>query len=481
MGYRALTATRKKRFLLLPLASHIAILFIMLCATRLPAADLKAEEDIFTLGILDLMNTKVTTVSRKPQQLANAAAAIHVITQEDIRRSGATSIPEVLRLAPGVQVARIDANKWAISIRGFNGRFATKLLVLMDGRSVYSPLFSGVFWDLQDTVLADIERIEVIRGPGAALWGANAVNGVINIITKSSAETIGGHVNFGGGTEERSFATARYGMSLSEATNLRVYGKYVDRDAQADAAGNRAHDNWHTTRGGFRLDSQDRDGDLLTFQGDYLDGKRGETAQISQLPTPLDPAVSHSVNLENPVSGGNLLARWQRNLSATSSFSGQLYYDHATLNAFNTRAKTDTFDLDFQHRFACGSKQDIVWGLGFRFGHDEIDNSFTINFLPAERDSQLYSAFVHDEIALVPEYLSLILGSRFEHNRYSGFEIQPNGRLLWTPDPHHTVWASVSRAVRTPSRGEQDILYRQSVIPPPLAFAPPRRTCFPRS
>ncbi len=472
MDLRHLAKIYKKHSFLPPLTSCITILFVLLCAARLPAAPANTTVDIFTLGIAELMNIEVTSASKKVQRVADVGAAVFVITQEDMRRSGARSIPEALRLAPGVQVARIDANKWAISIRGFNGRFANKLLVLMDGRSVYTPLFSGVFWDAQDTLLADIDRIEVIRGPGAALWGANAVNGGINIITKSAANTPGGLVSGGGGTEERGFAEARYGMKLSEATNIRFYAKHLDRDSGLNAAGDQANDAWHMSRGGFRLDSHTTERDTLTVQGEYYDGKKGGTALFPALPTASDPTISRTVAVDSGAHGGHLLSRWERTLSDTSGMILQLYYDHSQAGIDGAIGKMDVVDLDFQHRFALGNKQDILWGMGYRFSRDDIENTFAVSLLPPQKDSHLTSFFLHDEITLIPEHLSLILGSRFECNNYSDFEIQPNGRLIWKPAPRHTLWTAVSRAVRTPSRGDQNIVIRHSVVPPPLTFVP---------
>lgn len=420
---------------------------------------LPEPSDLTEMSLEALMDINVTSVSKKSQKLANAAAAVYVITQEDIKRSGVTTIADALRLAPGVQVARLDSNKWAISIRGFNGRYADKLLVLMDGRSLYTPFFSGVYWEVQDTPLEDIDRIEVIRGPGAALWGANAVNGVINITTKQAESTNGGLVSAGGGTRERGFGTARYGLPLGDATDLRLYAKYNNRDNGVDATGNAAHDAWNITRGGFRLDSHPTDQDLLTLQGDYYDGKLGETYTLFLPPALTPPTV---LDTTSGVSGGNLLSRWKRALSEKSSLSLQAYFDHYERQMVISGEKRNSIDLEFQHRFALGSFQDVIWGVGYRYSHDEFDDTFTVSFDPASRDEHLYSAFLHDEITLVPERLALILGSRVERKDYSGFEVQPNGRLLWTPTPRETVWAAVSRAVRTPSRAEQTIRYRQS-------------------
>jgi iron complex outermembrane receptor protein len=426
--------------------------------------------DLTEMSLEALMDIDVTSVSKKSQKLANAAAAVFVITQEDIRRSGVTTIADALRLAPGVQVARLDSNKWAVSIRGFNGRYANKLLVLMDGRSLYTPFFSGVYWEVQDTPLEDIERIEVIRGPGAALWGANAVNGVINITTKQADSTLGGLVSAGGGTRERGFGTARYGLSLGDATDVRLYAKYNNRDNGVDAVGNATHDAWNITRGGLRLDSHPTGADQFTLQGDYYDGKLDETYNLFLPPAFIPPTV---VDATSGVSGGNIISRWQRTMSEKSSLSLQVYFDHYERQMAISAEKRNSFDLEFQHRFALGSFQDVIWGIGYRYSQDEFDDNFTASFTPPSRDEHLYSAFLHDEIMLVPERLALILGSRFERKDYTGFEVQPNGRLLWTPTPRQTVWAAVSRAVRTPSRAEQTIRYRQGAALVDTGLQPP--------
>jgi iron complex outermembrane receptor protein len=438
------------------------------------------ETDFLSMPLEDLMNIEITSVSKKSQRLSDAAAAVFVITQEDIRRSGVTSIPEALRMAPGVQVARIDANKWAVSIRGLNGRFANKLLVLMDGRSLYSPLFAGVYWEVQDTPLEDIERIEVIRGPDAALWGANAVNGVINIITKSADATLGGMVSAGAGSQERGFATARYGVSLGKDNNLRFFVKHRDIDNQVDAAGNTTHDGWQMTRGGFRFDGQPSWRDTLSLSGEYYDGGVDEKYTLYRLPTPQDPGTSSTPDATSRMRGGNLLARWQHTLEENGNLSLQLYYDHFERSMIILGEQQDTVDLEFQHRFTLWERQELIWGVGYRFSSDRLSDTAIISFNPAARDTQLYSGFLHDEIKLIPEHLSLIIGTRLEHNSYTGFEFQPNGRLLWTPNANQSFWGAVSRAVRTPARGDSDIAYRYRTYPatpaaPPVPAMPPVR------
>jgi iron complex outermembrane receptor protein len=422
---------------------------------------LLAQADLTEYNIEELMEITVTSVSKKSQKIADAAAAIYVITQDDIRRSGVTNIADALRMVPGVQVARIDGNKWAVTSRGFNGRFANKLLVLMDGRSLYTPFFVGVYWEVQDTVLEDIDRIEVIRGPGAALWGANAVNGVINIITKSTDKTKGALISTGGGSNETAFATGRYGTSLNDSTDLRLYAKHHERSGFVDAAGNDTFDDWHTTQGGFRLDSQVNYRDKLTVQGDYYSGKVNETYTLYNF----DPPYQHVLRHGTEVSGGNILSRWQRTLSDTDSLSLQLYYDHTERDMFVAPQKFNTIDLDFQHRFSLGNVQDIVWGLGYRFSQYEVSNTATLSFDRQNVKNNLFSSFLHDEITLIPSTLSLVVGSRFEQSDYSGFDVQPNGRLLWTITPNNSAWAAVSRAVRSSTKGEQDIHYNYKTIP----------------
>ena len=438
----------------------------LLSSACLTPAFANSSSDLTELSLEALMDIEVTSVSRKPQKLAHAAAAAFVISQEDIRRSGATTIPDLLRMVPGVQVAKIDANKWAVSIRGFNGRFANKLLVLKDGRSIYTPLFSGVYWEHQDTPLDDIERIEVIRGPGAALWGANAVNGVINIITKSAADTKGGLVSAGGGSVEQGFGTLRYGMELGNVTDLRFYGNYANRGAGQLGNGADNHDAWQTGSAGFRMDGQITGQDRLTLQGDYFSGSYDENYTLYKLPVPTDPGYFWSQDSRSKSNGGNLLARWQRSFSDTSSLSLQLFYDHYQRSMMVLDETRDTVDLDFQHHFALGSSQNLIWGLGYRYSHDKLSQSPFISFDKTGEGVGLFNVFFQDEIHLIPNNLSLILGSRFEHNDFTGFEIQPNGRLIWTPSTQHSFWASVSRAVRTPSRGDQNIQYRFKSVSP---------------
>jgi iron complex outermembrane recepter protein len=431
------------------------ILCALVLALPLHAVVASAEEpesDLTALGLEDLMNIEVTSVSRKREKRSGAAAALYVITQEDIRRSGATSIPEALRLAPGIEVSRIDANKWAIGVRGFGSRLARSMLVLIDGRSVYTPLFAGTYWEVQDTLLEDVDRIEVIRGPGGTLWGANAVNGVINIITKHSRDTQGGLLTGGGGTEERAFGGARYGGKLGDSLTYRVYGKYFDRDGGFMPGGD-DYDAWHMSRGGFRTDWQMGPQDTLKLQGDLYDGDAGQRTAITRFRPPFPEVVDKDATL----SGSNMLGRWRHVVSDSSDLALQAYYDNTYRREVTFRERRDTFDLDFQHRFGIPWRQEIIWGLGYRLTADDTSAVRTIIIDPRDRTDHLYSVFVQDEITLVEDVLRLIAGSKFEHNDYSGFEYQPSGRLVWTPTGSHVVWGAVSRAVRTPSRIDHDL------------------------
>lgn len=421
--------------------------------------------DLTTTSLEDLMNIEVTSVSRKEEKLFQTAAAVYVITQEEIRRSGLTSIPELLRLAPGVEVARIDGNKWAISARGFNGRIANKLLVLIDGRSVYSPETSGVYWEVQDVLLEDIERIEVVRGPGGTLWGANAVNGVINIITKRTTETRGGVVTAGTGSEERGFGSFRYGANVGKKISYRVYGKYFNRSELVDATGRGAKDGQQLGRGGARVEWQATERDALSLEGDLYQTDFNENPTGVSLADPFAPVANRS----GKFAGGHVMGRWARDMSKTSDAALQVYYDRFNRELFGFATHINTLDLDFQHHTALGRRQDIVWGFGYRTvsQHTESNSFSSIQFTPKARTVQLFSGFAQDEIKLVKDRLRLIIGVKLEHNYFSGFETQPSIRLSWTPSRRQTAWAAVSRAVRTPARSEQDLRYNATALPGP--------------
>jgi iron complex outermembrane receptor protein len=417
------------------------------------------------LSVEELVDIDVTSVSKYPEKFSEAAAAVAVLTSEDIERSGVTNIPDALRLVPGLDVGQVDSHTWAISSRGFNDTFANKLLVLIDGRTVYTPLFSGVFWEVQDTLLDDIDRIEVVRGPGATLWGANAVNGVINIITKSARDTQGFLVSTGGGTEDRDFVNVRYGVKIDDDTFARVYVKYFDRDSSVLPDGTEPHDAWDMLRAGFRLDSEPSNENSFTLQGDIYTGNQDSVYSIPTVTFPFAGTISST----DQVSGGNLLGRWTHTFAPDSQLTLQAYYDRTERETPIFGEKRDTGDVDLQDRFNWGDRQKIIWGVGFRVTHADIKNSLNVSFFPSDRTLALYSAFVQDEISIVPERLRLTVGSKFEHNDFTGFEIQPNARALWTPGHAQTIWGSISRAVRTPSEAESDIRINPA---PPVPIPP---------
>jgi iron complex outermembrane receptor protein len=404
---------------------------------------------------------QVTSVSKKETDAFASPTAISVITQDDIRRNGFTSIPDALRLVPGMDVAQINASQWAVSARGFNDQFADKLLVLVDGRSVYTPAFSGVVWEIQDLVMEDVDRIEVIRGPGAALWGDNAVNGVINITTKSASETQGALVSTSFGTDNQSITSLRYGGQLSSNLFYRVYLKYESEDGFLNSMGNRMPDGWDALHGGARFDWEPNVNDRLTLQGDYLAASLGGTAQ-----TPLlTPPYMANFSGVNPKSDGNSVGRWTHDFSSSSQLTLQGYYDHSVETDAQLKSTEDVYDVDLQDRFALGERQDIVCGAGFRDSLDDSPPSFNLTLYPERSHTQIYNVFAQDDVTVVEDRLHAILGSKFDHTTYSGFEIQPGGRLLWTPSAEQTAWMAVSRAVTTPSQVDEASRYNESVFP----------------
>jgi len=409
---------------------------------------------------------EVTTASKRPVKVSRTPAAIYVVTQEDIRRSGATSIPEALRLVPGVEVARIDSNTWSLGVRGFGSALSRSVLVLIDGRSVYTPLFAGVYWQVQDTLLEDVERIEVIRGPGGTIWGANAVNAVINVITKNARDTHGTLVSTGGGNLDQGFAHFRYGAGNDKSFNYRIYGKAFVRGPEFHQDGH-LFDDWRMGQTGFRADWDLHQRDTLTFQGDLYGGNAGQRLEIGSYSPPFMANVEQNVDL----GGGNLLGRWKRVLGAGSDIEVQTYYDRTNRKQANFAESRDTFDIDFIHHLILSWRQDFLWGLGARLSSGNTsDVDPTVVFTPGHFTDKLYSSFVQDEIAIVRDRLSLTIGSKFLHNSYSGFEVEPGARVLWTPNLRQTVWAAVTRAVRTPSRVEEDLQLTAMAAPNPLTF-----------
>jgi iron complex outermembrane receptor protein len=434
------------------IAAHVllAVSVLPFLGFRVQAEDAANDGDdgritaLKKLSLEQLMDTEVTSASRGTQSVAQAATAISVVTSEEIRRSGVTTIADALRLSPGVFVARSTGHTWAVTARGFNAGSSTanKMQVLMDGRILYNPLFSGVFWDVQNYPLDDIDRIEVIRGPGAALWGANAYNGVINIVTKSAAQTQGTLVTGGYGNEEQGFGGVRYGGKLGEESYYRVYVDYFNRDGLSLPNGTDLPDDMMLGQTGFRTDSRLNDVNDLTVQGDYYDGVFGTAA-------PRDSRVS----------GENLLGRWNRTYGPDSRLTLQLYYDRTYRSVPTYDENLNTFDIDLQDQIPIGSRQLITWGFNYQLQLDDANNKAApaFEFDPEDRDLQLASIFVQDQIAIVPDLLHLNIGSKFERDDFSGYEVQPSIRAAFTPSEKQTIWAGVSRAVRTASRLEVDL------------------------
>lgn len=433
----------------------ISALFSLLLPFRADLA-LAADNnlDFSDLSLEQLMNLEVTTVSRKPEPLAETAAAVYVISNEDIQQSGATNIADVLRMAPGVQVAKVSSHTWAVSIRGFNDRFSDKLLVLMDGRTLYNPLHSGVTWEIQDMILEDIAQIEVIRGPGAAMWGANAVNGVINIISKNSADTKGALVTAAAGDYEQFHGQVRYGGTLADSTSYRLYGKYLLRDGGKDTTAFEGDDSWYSSQGGFRLDHTFSPESTLSLQGALYKADLNDLTVIADTPLlPLPVPAQHSWEM----SGYHVLGEWQKSNAKDNKLQTRVYWDTTDTDSILWNEKRNTFDVDFQHIFSIGKLQNISWGMEYRYSNDSVNETYHIRPLnDSSRSDNLYSAFLQDEITLLDQQLKVTIGSKFEHNDYTGFEIQPSIRTAWLPRYNHSFWAAVSRAVHTPSRYEHD-------------------------
>ncbi|MEM7235626.1 MAG: TonB-dependent receptor, partial [Planctomycetota bacterium] len=408
------------------------------------------DEGMLDLDLDDLMNidVEVTSVSRKAQRLQDTPAAIFVVTGEDIRRTGSTNIPDALRYVPGIQVGRINASTWAIGTRGFNNEFTNKLLTMMDGRSIYTPVFGGTYWDANDTLMEDIDRIEVVRGPGGTLWGANAVNGVINILTKRPKDTQGLLVSGGVGTKEEGFGGARYGGKIGENAHYRVYGKYFQRDGGYGFAA----DDWNNLQGGFRAEWEPTAQDLINIQGDVYHGDSGQFSRAVSLTPPFFRAGT----IDQRRQGMNALGRWTHKFSDGADTRFQIYLDEYRRSNQILSHRVQTLDMEFQNRFQLPGRNELIWGADFRFQHDEMTATETITMTPPVRDYQRAGVFVQNEWKAIEDTLSITAGTKVEVNDFTGFEIQPSARAFWKVHERHSLWASVSRAVRTPTRINED-------------------------
>ncbi len=442
---------------------------LLLSSLNIQAAD--NGPDYLNMSLQDMMDMEVTSVSKREEKASQTAAALYVITQEDIRRSGLQSVPELLRPVPGLQVAQSGSQNWAITSRGFDSQFSNKLLVLVDGRTVYNPVFSGVAWDVQNMILEDIQRIEVIRGPGATLWGANAVNGVINIITKSAKDTQGTLVTAATGTQERVSGAARYGGTEGDFY-YRAYGQYFDYNQQHTLTGAGANDAWDNGQGGFRMDWSGSGKDTGTLQGDTYKGQEN-VSRLLPATSIVSPSLFQAASDVDNVSGANILGRWKHQFNQDPDINLQAYYDDVIrsyqFEGLGTGWHLQTFDLDLQHNLLVNKYNNITWGLGYRRINSNETNGFYVSFSPENYYENLYSGFLQDKISLIPDELFLTLGSKLEHNDFSGFEYEPSVRLAFTPNPRNTLWGAVSRAVRTPDPANQN----ESLILAPTGHSTP--------
>ena len=449
----------------------------LLCGLTLSSLTVIADsslEQLKSFSLAKLANLEVSIASKTPRKASQIAAAITVLTADDISKSLATTIPDVLRLVPGLQVARIDAHNWVVSSRGFGDRTTNKLLVMIDGRNIYSHLYGGVLWDQHDVVLDDIERIEVIRGPGASVWGANAVNGVINIITRSALDSQGETIVTATGGSEISYTSLRSSGALSENGAYRVYAKYRNHDDAVYHGGSKADDGWDDWRTGFRMDWRGDNNTHITLQGDMHRGDFSERISVLDFAPPFTKLITDDVDAW----GHNILARWSTTLKGGGRSELQAYYDKQQRDQWKLEESTTTYDINYNHQLPRLGRHEIIVGGGYRYIDNvlpdgDISTGKARFFTPEKRDDELFSFFAQDEIEVLNDTLWLTLGIKLEDNDYSGFETQPNIRLRWVLSEEHMLWGAVSKAIRTPSRAEHDAFIVLDIIdtgPPPLAL-----------
>ncbi|MEW6775210.1 MAG: TonB-dependent receptor [Bdellovibrionota bacterium] len=430
-------------------------------------AELSLEE-------LTSLQIQVTSATRRSEHLADVPAALFVITDTDIRRTGHKHLPEVLRLAPGLHVARVGSSAWGVSARGFNDRFNSRMLVLMDGRSLYEPTFGGEYWDSIDYPLEDLGRIEVIRGPGGALWGANAVNGIISINTKSAKETQGVSLSIGNGTEERRFGGLRYGGVIGSDLYYRVYTMYQDTDSLRRLGGGDNQDDWQALRTGFRMDWEPAGSDSATVSGDFYYGRLStENMFVTATPPGSPPTAWRATGPDHQF---NINLRWEHEFSSKSILNAQLWYAGMNRETSIDFVERQTVNLDVDHNFSLLDSLDLTYGASVRVTHDEFNMDPTNAFIPNSATDDLYTGFAQFTWKPLGEDLLLIAGTKLERNDYTGFEYQPNARASWTVAEGHTLWGAVSRAVRTPTRVESGLSALQFTAPN-LAAPPPGYPC----
>ena len=457
--YENFTLPSMARELLLPVrririaALALAAVSLSAAAAQQPPKNEQAQvQELKSLSLADLGNVKVTSVNKEPEDVWQTPAAVYVLTQDDIRRSGAVTLPDLLRTVPGVEVAAIQSNNWAVGIRGFGSQFSRGVLLLIDGRSAYTELFEGVYWDVQDLPLQDIERIEIVRGPGGTIWGANAVNGVINIITKSARDTQGMLATALSGHENRFNGTLREGLHRGNFY-YRVFADGFLREPEIDP-GFAGYDRWHLVHAGFRADWDASPHDTLSLKGNLYTGESGQQIGLGVY----QPLEQISINGSQHVTGGDLNLHWDHHYQGGSDFRFQAYFDRTNRQGPQFGETRDTFDADAVDRVLLAGRNDVIWGAGIRLEPSQfIQTQATVDFLPHRQNDYIYSAFAQDTVHLVPDRLNLIAGTKLMYNNFSGFEYQPSARLLWNPSRHSSLWGAISRAVRTPGRLDQDL------------------------
>lgn len=448
----------------------VVLTFLIACVTSSPMALAGNDDadDLMDLSLEELLDVEITSVSKRGESLFQAAAAIHVITRHDIARSGVTSIPELLRRVPGMEVARFDSNKWAITARGFNDRFANKLLVLVDGRSIYTPTFGGIHWDIQHLLLENIERIEVIRGPGGTIWGANAVNGIINILTRNSEDTHGTLIKAGAGTHNRALLGAMHGGAMGQQADYRISASFRDLDAllvadddSHDDGHEDGNDDWSLARIGARFDWKPSDRDVVVVDTGYFQGDVGEQLDI---PILVPPFITH-VSDKREAAGGHLRTAWRRTLSGGGSIDVQFYYDQSDRDSLLAEETRDTLDLEARHDFTLGGINHVSWGAGYRVNTDSLAAGLVASFDPEDDTQTIWNLFLQDELSLLQDRLHVIVGTKIENNEYTDTEVQPSARLSWKLSPAHVLWLSGSRAVRIPDRSARTVRANATALP----------------
>ncbi len=449
------------------------VLGVLLCACPTVRADdsglTNDAGEFFDMELSALMDIDVTSVAGVAHPWFTTPAAMYVLNAEDIRRGGHTSIPEALRMVPGVHVARSDSRRWAVTARGFSDIWANKLLVRMDGRTIYEPVYSGVNWDQHDMVLADLDRIEVVRGPGATLWGANAVNGVINITSKSAKDTQGFYFSGIAGTEEQANISLRYGGQMTDSAWFRIWGKYAARDNFEEPVGHgQFHDDWDVSRSGVRFDFEGSDGITATLEAGV--GTSNRLAEDFRLPVTGGHFTFASVRSDGQFTDAHVLGRIIHQADDGDGWEAQAYYEYSNRREpAGVGQKRSTVDLDFRHHFKALDVHEVVWGVGWHYDRTQLDGtSLTFSVNGEYREADKASAFIQDTITLVPDHWFMMVGSKFEYNDFTGFEYQPSARVWWTPNKNRTVWAAVSRPVRTPTLAEDDVFHTAFIADPGL-------------